>query len=332
MNLGRTLVIRPGALGDAVVTIPALHALRFAGAESLTLLGTPSSWSFMRTAHQGLRVRDFGASDWLGLFASGAKLGESARAALEKISTAIVYLDDSAEIERALKSMGVKTVISASPPKINAREDTTAGRHASIVLLDALTTLTNETQREDALKILEAQDDVFLKLDEQEKLHAMSRLGYDAPPDGGFVSIHPGSGGKTKCWPATSYARLAVALACTHGFTPIVFFGPADDKTREEFEAAMPPGVVWEAAAHFPLRDVFALMSQSKFFVGNDSGMSHLAARVCPTLAIFGPTDSAVWSPFGADARVLQASQAKLEKLSVDDVMAQLSDFMKGNE
>jgi ADP-heptose:LPS heptosyltransferase len=229
-----------------------------------------------------------------------------------------------------LKCTGVKNVVCAIPPKINARADTTGGCHATQILLDALAPLTTNSRRDEGLKILDASEDIFLKLDEQEKLHALSRLGMDAPPDGGFVAIHPGSGGKTKCWSAKNYAKLAVALSCTHGYTPIVFFGPADDKVRDDFETAMPPGVSWECAANFSLRDVLGLLSRAAFFVGNDSGMAHLAARVCPALTIFGPTDPIVWSPLGVNVRVLPAPQGMLEKLSVDDVMVGLKDFMRG--
>ena len=103
-DLKHTLVIRPGALGDSVLTLPALHALRLAGAENLLVLGTPASWGFARQDHNGLRVRDFASSEWLGLFSESAPFGECARAALNKIHSAIVYLSGDTTPARPLRT------------------------------------------------------------------------------------------------------------------------------------------------------------------------------------------------------------------------------------
>jgi len=55
-------------------------------------------------------------------------------------------------------------------------------------------------------------------------------------------------------------------------------------------------------------------------FIGNDSGITHLAAYMgCPTIALFGPTDPRVWGPVGRRARVIWKS--RLEDISVDEVL-----------
>jgi len=91
MSLGNVLVIRPGALGDAVLTLPALRALYDAGADSVTVLGIPSSWAFLHPSQCPVRIADFSSSTWLGLFADGATLSTQARAILENTQTAVVY-------------------------------------------------------------------------------------------------------------------------------------------------------------------------------------------------------------------------------------------------
>jgi ADP-heptose:LPS heptosyltransferase len=61
-------------------------------------------------------------------------------------------------------------------------------------------------------------------------------------------------------------------------------------------------------------------LSRCRAFVGNDSGITHLAAYVgCPTVALFGPTDPRIWGPIGRRARVIWKS--KLEDISVDEVL-----------
>ena len=115
MSLGHTLVIRPGALGDAVLTLPTLHALRSTGAK-VSVLGSPASWGFAKVSHDGLRVRDFGSADWSFLFSKDASPSEAAKAALAQTSTAIVYLPDAAMVAEALKRAGVQQIITAVPP------------------------------------------------------------------------------------------------------------------------------------------------------------------------------------------------------------------------
>ena len=322
-GLKHTLVIRPGALGDSVLTLPALHALRLAGAENLLVLGTTASWGFARQDHNGLRIRDFASSEWLGLFSEGAPFGECARAALSRIQSAVVYLSgDTSSAERALKAHGVQRVLTIPPPQAVARDVTAP--HASRQLTGALSPWisaeTIERAHALALALQDAQHDCFIQLDEVEKHRALYGIGLDAVPSSGFVAIHPGSGGVKKCWPPQRFARLAVELACHDGVVPLVFFGPADAATREAFEAAMPPGVEWQPVDSRPLREVLALLSLSRGYIGNDSGLSHLAARVCPTLAIFGPSNRDVWCPVGSRVRIVQAPDGQLERLSVDAV------------
>lgn len=334
-DLGHVLVIRPGALGDAVLTLPVLHALRLAGAQSLTVLGSPASWSFLRSAHAAPRVRDFSSSEWLGLFAEGVACGPAAQAALARVQTAVVYLSGGAgRTGKALKEAGAQQVLIVEPP-VAARVESRAqglpqgeGRgtplHAARRLLDPLAPLLGLGHAEAALALQTVAGDVFLKLDEAEAVRALARLGYDDVPEGGFVALHPGSGGKAKCWPAERFAQLAVKLAL-QDFTPLVFFGPADQGMRREFEEHMPPGVTWECVAGRPLREVLALLSCARCYAGNDSGVTHLAARACPTVALFGPTDPRVWAPLGRGVRIMRAPGGELEKLRVDEVAEAVS-------
>jgi ADP-heptose:LPS heptosyltransferase len=61
-------------------------------------------------------------------------------------------------------------------------------------------------------------------------------------------------------------------------------------------------------------------------FVGNDSGITHLAAYFgCPTLALFGPTDPRVWGPIGRRSRVLWKSE--LKDISVEEVLRALQEM-----
>jgi heptosyltransferase-2 len=131
------------------------------------------------------------------------------------------------------------------------------------------------------------------------------------PP--GFVAVHPGSGSPAKNWPADRFARVASALAA--GAPWLLVHGPAEEGW------AAPDGVV--LAREWPLRVLGAALGRAGLFLGNDSGASHLAAAAgAPTLAVFGPTDPALWAPVGRAVSVRRAPSGVVADVAVDVVVA----------
>jgi ADP-heptose:LPS heptosyltransferase len=126
-----------------------------------------------------------------------------------------------------------------------------------------------------------------------------------------FLALHPGSGSARKNWPAERFVTLAGRLARDQPFLVVV--GPADEGATLPFHASR---AVF--ARGLPLRALGALLAQAGLYVGNDSGVTHLAAAFgAPTLALFGPTDPKIWSPLGPKVRVVRAPQGRLEMLEV---------------
>jgi len=141
---------------------------------------------------------------------------------------------------------------------------------------------------------------------------------------GGFVAIHPGSGGRAKRWPVERFAELARALPC-----PTVWLlGPAEDDDMEARRLGQGVGVV---AHELPLPTLAGLLATCRAYVGNDSGVSHLAAAVgAPTVALFGPTDPAVWAPRGDRVAVLGGPNAGgFESTSVERVLEELQGVLR---
>ena len=124
----------------------------------------------------------------------------------------------------------------------------------------------------------------------------------DISPEPGFQGwvIHPGSGSTTKNWSVARFESVAVHL-CGKGHTVHWCLGPAEDACRA------PEGTT-------PLRreslvELARCLAAAEGYVGNDSGVSHLAAMVgCRTVAIFGPTDPNVWRPIGPRVDVVQGT------------------------
>ena len=68
------------------------------------------------------------------------------------------------------------------------------------------------------------------------------------------------------------------------------------------------------------LTELARYLGQTRVFIGNDSGITHLAAYLgCPTIALFGPTDPRIWGPIGRRSRIIW--KTKLEDIAVDEVL-----------
>jgi ADP-heptose:LPS heptosyltransferase len=127
-----------------------------------------------------------------------------------------------------------------------------------------------------------------------------------------FLALHPGSGSPAKNWPPDRFAALARAFSPDRPW--LLVAGPA------EAAEPLPPGAV--LARDLPLRTLGAVLARAGLFVGNDSGVSHLAAAWgTPTLALFGPTDPEVWSPQGPRVGTLRAPKGRMTEIGVDAVV-----------
>jgi len=122
------------------------------------------------------------------------------------------------------------------------------------------------------------------------------------------VVLHPGSGSKKKAWPLDQFLDLAHTLQDYLGLKILVVLGPAEGpEVQEAFEGMGPAAPI--LAKGLTLLQLASVMEGCWFFIGNDSGISHLAAALgLPTVAIFGPTDQRVWSPRGEKTFVVSSA------------------------
>jgi ADP-heptose:LPS heptosyltransferase len=116
---------------------------------------------------------------------------------------------------------------------------------------------------------------------------------------GPLLAVHPGAGARAKRWDAAGFARV-VAWWRHAGGAVAMIAGPA------EAGDAVPAGVA--EVRDWPLPDVAALLADATLYLGNDSGISHLAGAVgAPGVVLFGPTDAWRWRPSSRRITVLQA-------------------------
>jgi glycosyl transferase family 9 (putative heptosyltransferase) len=133
----------------------------------------------------------------------------------------------------------------------------------------------------------------------------------------GFLAVHPGSGSPRKNWPGERFAAVLDSRAPQRPW--LLVEGPADADAAAPL--AQRPGAV--VARGLGVRALGAVLAGAGLFIGHDSGVSHLAAAWgAPTLALFGPTDPAIWAPVGPRVRVLRAPRGQMEALTVDAVLS----------
>ena len=146
-----------------------------------------------------------------------------------------------------------------------------------------------------------------------------------------FVAIHPGSGAAEKCWPISHFAEVIKRL-WEQGHSVLLLSGPADIERMHDLlkHLSYPPiSEMFKLLTNAPLLDVAHQLQHCRCYLGNDSGITHLAAMLgIPTIAIFGPTDPQVWRPVGPCVKVIH--EPKLEDLSEDNVLKAVLSYSFG--
>lgn len=137
-----------------------------------------------------------------------------------------------------------------------------------------------------------------------------------------YYVIHPGAGSPAKCWPLESFAALAGRLG-----SAVIVLGPVEaDLWPDEAIAALAGRLTVLKCPS--LKTLAGVLAGAAGYVGNDSGVSHLAAALgSPAVALFGPTRPEHFAPIGARTRVV--SSAGLADITVQDVLAALDQFAR---
>jgi heptosyltransferase-3 len=135
------------------------------------------------------------------------------------------------------------------------------------------------------------------------------------------VAIHVGSGNPGKNWPLQRFEELAARLA-EQGLRIAWIVGPAEKNIVPPRDA--------EAWRFLPLRELAGRLAGCRLYVGNDSGVTHLAAASgAPTVALFGGSDPLTWAPRGARVAVLATDSRNMSAIGLGDVLPVCEDFLK---
>ena len=292
----RILVIRGGAIGDFVLTLPAVKLLRDAYPDArLEILGYKHIAALAQDRFYADAVRSIEYGPLAAFFAKGGELDAELARYFGSFDLVISYLFDPDQIfEQNLDRCGVDMFIAGSP-KIAGDE------HAAFQLAHPLEQLGLKLS-DPAPKLYPSQDD---------RAFATSFL---ANAESMPIALHPGSGSATKNWPIEKWETLLTALS---GRELLLIGGEADERPLAALAARN-----GRRAVNLPLPRLAAVIERCALVIGHDSGISHIAAAVgTRCVLLFGPTNPRVWAPANASVQVIRPATAKLEDITVEQVL-----------
>ena len=315
--MNRILVIRGGAIGDFILTLPALKALRDARPDArIELLGYKHIAVLAENRFYAQAMRSIEYGPLARFFASNSGLPAELADYFASFDLIISYLYDPDGIfEKNLRRCGVENLI-GGPAKI----DENAG-HAARQLARPIDEL--------GIKVVDLAARVCPSMEDRE--FAREFFGTTRQP---IVAIHPGSGSQAKNWPLKNWITL---FSRSGGFwsnrelpSLVVISGEADNIQAGQLEHEWRNRNV-RFAKNLPLPQLAAVVERS-LFIGHDSGISHLAAAAgADCILLFGTTNPDVWAPKNKNVRVLRPPSGKLSDLTPEQVKAALTGFLPAN-
>jgi heptosyltransferase-2 len=268
---GKILVIRGGAIGDFILTLPAIAALRRQFPRAwLEVLGYPHIVQLAVAGGLVDRAQFIEARPLAGFFARHGELAPEMADYFSEFDLIVSYLYDPDGIFQSNVGRCAPAPFIAGPH----RPDEKGGLHATKAYLQPL-------QR---LAIFDADPVPRLTLRHE-------------PATLGCLALMPGSGSPRKNWPESNWADLLERLIDDTALDLLLVGGEAEVERLQRLGAALPPAR-FRLAQSLPLAELGGLLQGCAGFIGHDSGISHLAAALgLPGIVLWGDTVAEVWRP-----------------------------------
>ena len=294
---GKILVIRGGAIGDFILTLPAIAALRRQFSQAhLEVLGYPHIAQLALAGGLVDRVQPIEARGLAGFFARGGNLSPDLADYFSEFNIIVSYLYDPDEIFQTNIARCAPAQFIVAPH----RPDETNRTHATAVYLKPL----------ERLAVFDA-DPVPRLI-----VHATRNTQH-------VLALHPGSGSEQKNWPEAKWAELIAKLVGETSWHLLLVGGEAEGQRLKRLAASLPANRC-EVAQSLPLVELAYRLQSCAGFVGHDSGISHLAAALgLPCVVLWAHTIVEIWRPQGERVAIVKEI-AGLHAVRVERVAAEL--------
>jgi ADP-heptose:LPS heptosyltransferase len=145
--------------------------------------------------------------------------------------------------------------------------------------------------------------------------------------DGPILAVAPAANWMGKAWPAERFAQIARRLlgagGVLEGGRVMVLGATRDRDAAASVKAAVARNRLIDLVGSESLLVCYAALKRARVFIGNDSGLMHLAAAAgAPTLGLFGPSDETRYAPWGAAARALRGPRPFADFLAIDPTLS----------
>lgn len=279
----KILIIRPAALGDTLMLLPAIH--RISRSDSIVLVGRKPGIDCLKPFVRG--CLDFEGPGWHTLFTDRPEVAN-----IPNADIASVFLKDvDGKMKQNLELLLPGARVHVFPGLPGKSEEIHVALHLARCLRRAGCESVNP---EECIE------------------RALSRplLKADGPERGKRIIFHPGSGGREKNHSPEFWLNLIHLLsnpAFAPGLRASLLLGPAEERLRSLFEGRLKTG--WDGDILFSAgpEELISFLGEGALYIGQDSGVTHLAAMMgLPTIALFRNSSITMWRPLGPRVRVLR--------------------------
>lgn len=330
-NNGCALIIQPGAIGDGILTIPLARLLREqAGMGRVDLMGHTEKLGPIQRRTRLERIISLESASLHRLFEDSATFDLADRDPLIELfgdyDLVVTFLaDEQGHFERNLIYTTCMTR-AAEVITVGLRPRADYPEHVAHYFMEQFVDQHQELELTIPQELM-AGPLLWVEPDDiDEGLGLLAR--FDISGGQGVWALHPGSGGAGKCWPLDNFVGLAGRLI-ENGCQPFFLVGPVEKERWEEsvlgrLEAVAP------VVSDLSLDEVAGVLSCCGGYVGNDSGISHLAAGLgVPTVAVFGPSVGRHWRPLGQKVALCQGqSGAETVWPEVGEVLGRVEQWL----
>jgi len=297
------LIIRPGALGDTLMLVPALVELQ----KGTRVTATARSPGLEALRHRGFRCVDFERAPWHLLFHEGP--GKFPSSEIQPARVVAFMNDPEGLVRRNLTRFFPGAEVHVFPGYPEKSEKVHVALYLARMLLEAGIPLDPEGCLDKALR-----------------KPLMRPPGEGIPKSREGIVLHPGSGGREKnlgtdFWLETARGLIKKKL---FGSEITVLLGPAEEALLGTFERTAAEGA--GRLIFCPdMPELCRLLGSAALYLGHDSGVTHLSAMLgTPTAAVFKTSDPRAWSPLGPWVRVLAAGGESETREALDRAVEDL--------